>query len=98
ADSNPYLVFASVLAGVYAGIQGNFPLDKETIGNAHAQHPPSLGVTWTDAVEKTGVSSLVKDFFGEQFQQCYKCVKESEINRFESTITDFEYHSYLRSL
>jgi glutamine synthetase len=47
---------------------------------------------------KTGVSSLVKDFFGEQFQQCYKCVKESEIKRFESTITDFEYHSYLRCL
>ena len=63
-----------------------------------AQHPPSLGVTWREAVEKTSVSSLVKDFFGKQFQQCYKCVKESEIKRFESTITDFEYHSYLRCL
>ena len=40
----------------------------------------------------------ISDFFGEQFQQCYKCVKESEIKRFESTITDFEYHSYLRCL
>ena len=98
ADSNPYLVFASVLASVYAGIQGKLPLGKETIGNAHAQHPPSLGVTWREAVEKTSVSSLVKDFFGEQFQQCYTCVKESEIKRFESTITDFEYHSYLRCL
>ena len=98
ADSNPYLVLASVLASVYAGIQGKLPLGKETIGNAHAQHPPSLGVTWREAVEKTSVSSLVKDFFGEQFQQCYTCVKESEIKRFESTITDFEYHSYLRCL
>jgi glutamine synthetase len=98
ADSNPYLVFASVLASVYAGIQGKLQHDKETIGNAHEKHPPSLGVTWREAVEKTSVSSLVKDFFGEQFQQCYQCVKESEIKRFESTITDFEYHSYLRCL
>ena len=42
ADSNPYLVFASVLACVYAGIQGKLQHDKETIGNAHAQHPLSL--------------------------------------------------------
>ena len=83
---------------MYDGIQGKLQHDKETSGNAHAQHPPSLGVTWREAVEKTSVSSLVKDFFGEQFQQCYTCVKESEIKRFESTITDFEYHSYLRSL
>jgi glutamine synthetase len=40
----------------------------------------------------------VKEFFGEQFQKSYQVVKESEINRFDSTITDFEYNSYLRHL
>ena len=98
ADSNPYLVFASILASVLNGIENEFNLEKETIGNAHAQHEPELGITWREAVHKTSVSSVVREFFGDRFQQSYKCVKESEIKRFESTITDFEYNSYLRHL
>ena len=95
ADSNPYLVFASILASVLNGIENEFNLEKETIGNAHAQHEPELGITWREAVHKTSVSSVVKEFFGDRFQQSYQCVKESEIKRFESTITDFEYLSLI---
>ena len=98
ADSNLYLVFASILASVLNGIENEFNLEKETIGNAHAQHEPELGITWREAVHKTSVSSVVKEFFGDRFQQSYQCVKESEIKRFETTITDFEYNSYLRHL
>ena len=98
ADSNPDLVFASILASVLNGIENELNLEKETIGNAHAQHEPELGITWREAVHKTSVSSVVKEFFGDRFQQSYQCVKESEIKRFESTITDFEYNSYLRHL
>jgi glutamine synthetase len=98
ADANPYLVFASILSSVLSGIQNKDALDKETIGNAHAQHEPELGITWREAVKKTSQSSVVKEFFGEQFQKSYQVVKESEINRFDSTITDFEYNSYLRHL
>ena len=98
ADSNPYLVFASILASVLNGIENEFNLEKETIGNAHAQHEPELGITWREAVHKTSVSSVVREFFGDRFQESYQCVKESEIKRFESTITDFEYNSYLRHL
>ena len=68
ADSNPYLVFASILASVLNGIENEFNLEKETIGNAHAQHEPELGITWREAVHKTSVSSVVKEFFGDRFQ------------------------------
>ena len=44
------------------------------------------------------LTKIVKEFFGEQFQKSYQVVKEHEINRFESTVTDFEYNSYLRHL
>ena len=98
ADSNPYLVFASILSSVLSGITEKYPLDKETLGNAHAQHEAALAITWREAVHKTSESLIVKDFFGERFQKSYQCVKESEIKRFESTITDFEYNSYLRHL
>ena len=98
ADSNPYLVFASILSSVLSGITEKYSLDKETLGNAHAQHEPALAITWREAVHKTSESLIVKEFFGERFQKSYQCVKESEIKRFESTITDFEYNSYLRHL
>ena len=98
ADSNPYLVFASILSSVLSGITEKHPLDKETLGNAHAQHEPALAITWREAVHKTSESLIVKKIFGERFQKSYQCVKESEIKRFESTITDFEYNSYLRHL
>jgi glutamine synthetase len=98
ADSNPYLVFASILSSVLSGIQNKYPLCKETIGNAHAQHTAELGITWREAVEKTSKSKIVKDFFGEEFQKSFQVVKEHEISRFESTVTDFEYNSYLRHL
>jgi glutamine synthetase len=98
ADANPYLVFASILASVLNGINNKLELDPETIGNAHTQHPASLSISWREANDKTKRSSLVKEFFGKQFQKVYSHIKESEIQRFESTITDFEYHSYLRSL
>ena len=98
ADSNSYLVFASILSSVLSGITEKYPLAKETLGNAHAQHEPTLAITWREAVHKTSKSLIVKEFFGERFQKSYQCVKESEIKRFESTITDFEYNSYLRHL
>ena len=98
ADSNPYLVFAAILSSVLSGITNKYPLNKETIGNAHVQHEAALGITWREAVQKTSESPVVKEFFGEKFQKSYQCVKESEIKRFESTITDFEYNSYLRHL
>ena len=92
------MLFRSILSSVLSGITNKYPLDKETIGNAHAQHEAALGITWREAVHKTSESSVVKEFFGEKFQKSYQCVKESEIKRFESTITDFEYNSYLRHL
>ena len=98
ADSNPYLVFASILSSVLSGIQNKYPLSKETLGNSHAQHKPELGITWREAVAKTSKSKVVKEFFGEQFQKSFQVVKEHEISRFESTVTDFEYNSYLRHL
>ena len=98
ADANPYLVFASILASVLDGITNKLELNAETIGNAHKQHPATLSTSWREANERTKESTMVKEYFGEQFQKVYHHIKESEIQRFESTITDFEYHSYLKSL
>ena len=98
ADSNPYLVFASILSSVLSGITEKYPLTKKLLEMLMHSMKPALAITWREAVHKTSESLIVKEFFGERFQKSYQCVKESEIKRFESTITDFEYNSYLRHL
>ena len=77
ADSNPYLVFASILSSVLSGIKNKYPLSKETIGNAHAQHKPELGITWREAVEKTSKSKVVKEFFGEAIPKVFSSCKRT---------------------
>jgi glutamine synthetase len=98
ADANPYLVFASILSGTLSGIQNRDKLTSETIGNANKQHPPALQLTWKEALNNANNSNIVEHFFGKKFQHSFNCIKEYEINRFESTITDFEYSSYLKRL
>ena len=96
ADANPYLVVAAILAGVHYGLTNNTELPAETIGNAYAQHPPVLEMGWRAAIQRAGDSAFVKDYFGANFQELYQLIKLQELLRFESTVTEFEYHSYLR--
>lgn len=96
ADANPYLVAAATLAGMHHGIAGGAELGDETVGNAYDQHPPELAISWREAVERAATSELASHYFGDRFCNCFDKVKCAELKRFDSTITDFEYTSYLR--
>ncbi len=96
SDANPYLVAAAILSGLHHGITTQPALPDETQGDAYSQHEHSLAVTWHESVVRWKESSLVEHYFGKQFQHAYTMIKEKELKRFNTTITDFEYHSYLR--
>ncbi len=96
ADANPYLLVAGILAGMHHGITEQSELPKETMGNAHEQHPHELELSWQQALDRMSGSEIIKEYFGEQFQHSFQIIKQGEIDRFARTITDFEYHSYLR--
>lgn len=96
ADANPYLVIAAILAGIHVGLISKPDLPKEVTGDANKQLPPELAITWKEAIERAEKSTLVGEYFGKRFQQCIGNIKRGELDRFDKTITDFEYHSYLR--
>lgn len=96
ADANPYLLAAGILAGIHHGLSRQLDLPDETVGNAHQQHPHELDISWQQAVNNASESEIIKDYFGERFQQSFQIIKQGEIDRFARTVTDFEYHSYLR--
>lgn len=96
ADANPYLVAAATLAGIHYGLANPSPLADETTGNAYEQHPAALAIPWADAVANLAGSEIAKDYLGEKFVHSFNMIKQAELKRFSSTITDFEYESYLR--
>ena len=98
ADANPYLAFAAILAGALEGIDKKYTLGKETIGNAHTQYLQKLNISWQQAVDNSGNSKIVEKFFGKELQKVYTQIKQTEIDKFAVTVTDFEYNTYLRCI
>tara|TARA_B100001939_G_scaffold317850_3_gene304805 strand:+ start:2650 stop:4041 length:1392 start_codon:yes stop_codon:yes gene_type:complete len=100
ADANPYLVLAAILAGVHHGLSRKLKAAPPVDGNAYAtkDHDGSamtLPDTWVRAFERFGGSSLVRDYFGEDFVTWYLLTKEQELARLGRTVTSLEYDSYL---
>ena len=96
ADANPYLVIAAILAGIHHGLTSKPDLPPETHNDANQQLPAELAITWREAITRIGTSDIIKEYFGERFADAYHAVKRAELRRFDTTITDFEYNSYLR--
>jgi glutamine synthetase len=96
ADANPYLVIASILTGIHNGLTTQAELPPETLNDANEQLPAELAITWREAIARISTSDIAKEYFGERFQSAYEVVKRGELLRFDTTITDFEYDSYLR--
>jgi len=96
ADANPYLIAAATLAGMHHGLTSKPKLSAETVGNAYSQHPAALAISWEQAVDRLSDSKIAEKYFGEKFIHSYSMVKQAEMKRFNQTVTDFEYDSYLR--
>ncbi|MFT6704800.1 MAG: glutamine synthetase, partial [Gammaproteobacteria bacterium] len=97
ADANPYLVIAAILAGVHHGLTNQPALSEATYGNAYAQHEAVLSMTWEQAVKRCTEADFTKEYFGAEFAHLFGAIKAQEIKRFQETINDFEYFSYLRN-
>ena len=50
SDANPYLVLAAVLAGVLHGLEQRLEPGPPVVGNAYAQSPVTLPLTWEAAL------------------------------------------------
>ncbi len=96
ADANPYLVIAAILAGIHHGLISRPPLPTETLNDANTQLPRALAIPWREAIARIGTSDIIKDYFGKEFPHAYEIIKRGELMRFDTTITDLEYNSYLR--
>jgi glutamine synthetase len=96
ADANPYLVLAAILAGMSYGIANKLDPGQAAEGNAETLEAPPLPTLWFNALERFRLSPIVREAFGEPFQDVYSRLKHTERRNFERIVTPLDHLWYAR--
>ncbi len=96
ADANPYLVMASILAGVNYGIANKVDAGDAVEGNAETVEAPRLPTCWCNALDLFQRSEIVRDAFGAPFQDVFSRLKQAERSNFERIVTPLDHLWYSR--
>jgi len=97
ADANPYLVLAAVLGAALEGIEAEREPVDPVEGNAYATDFPKLATDWVTAVEQFERSERMTRILPEPLRNLLVACKRQEIATFDTTVTDFEYQTYLET-
>lgn len=99
-DANPYLVGATVLAGILHGIDNQIDPGPQTTGNgyADAQDGPPLPHDWRSAIAMAKASDFLKSALGDDMHRTFIAVREAEYARVARTISDVDYQLYLHTI
>jgi glutamine synthetase len=100
ADANPYLVAATVLAGMLHGIEKKLAPPDPLVGNAYTQRltAPRLPAEWPTALTRFGASAFLREYFGERFVALYELARRGEMQDFNARITALDYTWYLEQV
>lgn len=100
-DANPYLVAATVLAGIAKGLDEKLDPGPETAGNGYeaASHGrPAMPGDWKTAIEAAKASALLRRALGEDLHRTFTAIKEAEYLRVARTVSELDYHLYLHEV
>lgn len=99
-DANPYLVAATILAGIRKGMDERLDPGPETTGNGYAQAngDSPMPTDWRSAIEAAKGSSFLRDALGEELHRTFTAIKQSEYLRVARTVSELDYHLYLHEV
>ena len=98
ADANPYLVTASVLAGMHYGLSRELEPPPPATGNAAVDDGVLLPGSWLHAIEALEASTVLGDYLHPEFLRVYVACRRHERLRFHRSITPLEHDWYLRTV
>ena len=98
ADANPYLVMASVLAGIHHGLTNKIDPGEPVEGNAYEQTEASLPNNLRDALRELDDNEVMGRYIDPKYIDVFVACKESELAEFEYSISDLEYNWYLHTV
>jgi glutamine synthetase len=94
ADANPYLVIASMLAGMSHGFAHELDPGPAVEGHAETVKAPPLPTSWINALDLFGSSEIVRGAFGPTFQDAFSRLKHVERSNFERIVTPLDHLWY----
>jgi glutamine synthetase len=100
-DTNPYLVAATVLAGIAKGIDEKLDPGTETTGNGYENAGKLSGnepADWRSAIEAARASSFLKAALGDDLHKTFTAIKQAEYVRVARTVSELDYHLYLHEV
>ena len=99
-DANPYLVAATVLAGVLHGLDNRLAPGPAATGNAYTEveGEASIPRDWRAAIEAARNSAFLKQALGEDMHRTFTAVKAAEYARGARTVTEVDFDLYLHTV
>ncbi len=100
-DANPYLVAATVLAGIAKGLDEALDPGPETTGNGYEAATDARAAMpgdWRSAIEAAKASAFLKDALGEDLHRTFTAIKHAEYLRVARTVSELDYHLYLHEV
>jgi glutamine synthetase len=94
ADANPYLVIASILAGIRHGIANEIDPGPAVEGNSEGIEAPPLPTAWVNSLNLFERSKIVREAFGSAFQEVFSRLKHAERSNFERIVTPLDHLWY----
>ena len=98
ADANPYLLMASLLAGVHHGLTHGIEPGEPIEGNSYEQLEQSLPNNLRDALRALDDSEILGRYIDPGYIDVFVACKEHELEEFEHSISDLEYNWYLHTV
>ena len=92
--ANPYLFIASQVAAGLDGLKMEHDPGPPVSDPYSQVEKPPMPRSLMEAIAALGESKLFRDAFGETFVNYYLGLKQHEIHRFLSTVTDWEHQEY----
>jgi glutamine synthetase len=99
-DANPYLVAATVLAGIRHGMKHQIDPGPETTGNAYAETGEEVAIPtdWRSAIDAARKSEFLKDALGEDMHRTFTAIKAAEYARVMRTVSEVDFDLYLHTV
>lgn len=101
-DANPYLVGATVLAGIAKGLSERIDPGPETTGNGYdaaaAADLPPMPADWREAIGAAKASAFLREALGADMHRTFCAIKSAEAARVARTIPDVDYDLYLHTV
>ncbi len=98
ADANPYLVMATIVAGVHHGLKNK--IDPGMMIEQGACITPKLKIPnrWEAAIDKFSRSKVLPEYLGKNYCKYYAMNRRAEEKKFHNAVSQLDFDWYLRAV